>query len=107
VLTTVKAKNIRTLSKNSQVLIPSINTYGEESKVTLEDVQHVNSRPTLSVKQSELLSHYLSRINHGEIDSPDVIAMRKQLESDFGVNYSKFQLADMVINKWKAKRLIP
>jgi len=104
VLTTVAAKNIRILSKNGQVSIPSINTYGEESKVTLEDVQHVNSRPTLSVKQSELLKNYLLRINHGEIDSSEVIAMRTQLENDYGENYSKLKLADMVINKYKAKQ---
>ncbi|NOQ35487.1 MAG: AAA family ATPase [Methylococcaceae bacterium] len=105
VLTTVKAEHIRILSNDNQsVTIPSINTYGEESKVTLEDVLHVSSRPVCSDGKSQRLKEYLQRINQGDIDSSDIIMLRKQLESDFGESYSKLKLADMVINKWQAKR---
>ena len=106
VLTTVKAKHIRILSNDSQsITTPTINTYDEESKVTLEDVLHVSSRPVFSNGKSQRLKEYLQRINHGEIDTPEIISMRKQLENDFELNYSKLKLADMVINKWKAKRV--
>jgi len=102
VLTSVKAQCIRELSADYKVLTPSINTYGEESKVVLEDLMHVSSRPP--TKENELLQNYLKRINHGDIDSSEVAQWRQTLEDAFGSGYSKLKLADMVINKWKAKR---
>jgi len=101
VLTSVKEKCIRELSSDYKVLIPSINTYGEESKVVLEDLMHVSSKPP--TKENELLQNYLKRINHGDIDSSEVVQWRKTLEKAFG---SKLRLADMVISKWKAKQRI-
>jgi predicted ATP-binding protein involved in virulence len=119
VLTTVKSKCIRLLfadynglmSSNigsevakieSKALTPSINTYGEESKIVLEDLMHVNSRP--HTDESDLLQRYLQRINQGHIDSLEVTQWRQTLEQVFGSEYSKLKLADMVISKWKAKR---
>lgn len=102
VLTTVQAKCIRLLSANGDVVTPSINTYGEESKVTLEDIMHVSSRP--HTDETNLLQRYLQHINQGDIDSPEVMQWRQTLEQAFGSEYSKLKLADMVISKWKAKR---
>ncbi len=102
VLTTVKPECIRILSENGEVLTPAINTYGEESKVILEDVMQVSSRP--HTQGADLLGDYLKHINQGDIDSPDVIRWRQELEQVFGSDYSQLKLADMVINKWRAKR---
>lgn len=102
VLTTVKPECIRILSENGEVLTPAINTYGEESKVILEDVMQVSSRP--HTQGADLLGDYLRHINQGDIDSPDVIRWRQELEQVFGSDYSQLKLADMVINKWRAKR---
>lgn len=119
VLTTVKSKCIRLLFANynelmpsnigsevvkveSKALTPSINTYGEESKVMLEDLMHVSSRP--HTDETDLLQRYLQRINQGDIDSLEVKQWRQTLEQSFGSEYSKLKLADMVISKWKAKR---
>lgn len=102
VLTTVKPECIRLLFADGQVLTPSINTYGEESKVVLEDLMHVSSRP--HTDETDLLKRYMQRINQGDIDSLEVTQWRKTLENTFGSEYSKLKLADMVISKWKAKR---
>jgi predicted ATP-binding protein involved in virulence len=102
VLTTVQAKCIRLLSANGDVVTPAINTYGEESKVALEDVMQVSSRP--HTDEADLLQCYLQHINQGDIDSPEVVKWRKILEQAFGSEYSKLKLADMVVSKWKAKR---
>ncbi len=102
VLTTVQAKCIRLLTADCDVLTPSINTYGEESKVVLEDLMHVSSRP--HTDETDLLQRYLQRINQGDIDSSEVTQWRQTLEKTFGSEYSKLKLADMVISKWKAKR---
>jgi len=102
VLTTVKPECIRILSENGEVLTPAINTLGEESKDTLEDIMGTHSRPP--IKEADLLSDYLNHINQGDIDSPDVIRWRQELEQVFGSDYSQLKLADMVINKWRAKR---
>ena len=118
-LTTVKAKRIRLLftdynelmpsdtgsevvKAQSKALTPSISTYGEESKVVLEDLMHVSSRP--HTDETDLLQRYLQRINKGDIDSLEVTQWRQTLEQAFGSEYSKLKLADMVISKWKAKR---
>ena len=85
-----------------KALTPSISTYGEESKVVLEDLMHVSSRP--HTDETDLLQRYLQRINQGDIDSLEVTQWRKTLENTFGSEYSKLKLADMVISKWKAKR---
>lgn len=102
VLTTVQAKCIRLLFANGDVLTPEINPYGEESKVALEDIMQVSSRP--HTDEADLLKNYLQHINQGDIDSPEVIQWRQTLEQAFGSEYSKLKLADMVISKWKAKR---
>lgn len=102
VLTTVQAKCIRLLSAKGDVVTPAINTYGEESKVALEDIMQVNSRP--HTDETDLLQRYLQHINQGDIDSPEVMQWRQTLEQGFGSEYSKLKLADMVISKWKAKR---
>jgi predicted ATP-binding protein involved in virulence len=102
VLTTVKHESIRLLFADGEVLTPSINTYGEESKVMLEDLMHVSSRP--HTDETDLLQRYLQHINQGDIDSLEVKQWRQTLEQSFGSEYSKLKLADMVISKWKAKR---
>jgi len=99
VLTTVHHKCIRILTKNG-VFTASVNTFGEESRTTLEDVMDVNSRPQDFMSQQ--LTNYLERVNRGDIESNDVKSLRTELEKHYGKSYSQLQLADMAINRWLA-----
>ena len=99
VLTTVHHTCIRIL-KDGKIINTDIGTLGEESRTTLEDIMHVDSRP--DDKMSQQLQEYLKRINRGDIYSEEVSSLRVQLEKHYGQNYSQLKLADMAINRWKA-----
>jgi predicted ATP-binding protein involved in virulence len=99
VLTTVPNECIRVLSSDG-VTIPQVQTLGEESRTTLEDVMHVDSRPTDPM--SVLLKQYLEAVNRGDIESADVLAMRKVLVQHYGTGNSQLRLADMAINRHRA-----
>lgn len=99
VLSTVAKDSIRIVSEG-KLLRPSINTLGEESRVILEDLMHVPSRP--KDPMSEKLKAYLEKVNRGDIKSQIVQGMRKQLDEHYGTSHSQLRLADMVIHKWLA-----
>lgn len=99
VLTTVHHKCIRILTKDG-VFNATVNTIGEESRTTLEDVMDVDSRPQSSMSQH--LTDYLKRVNRGDIASDDVQSLRTKLEKHYGKSYSQLRLADMKINQWLA-----
>ena len=99
VLSTVSKDSIRIISEG-KLLQPAINTRGEESKVILEDLMHVPSRPKDAM--SETMKTYLERINRGEINSKVVQDQRKKLEAHYGANHSQLRLADMAIHRWQA-----
>jgi len=99
ILTTVPKESIRIITSDRAVE-PSVHTLGEESRVTLEDVMHVPSRP--KDEYSDLLTQYLKKINRGDIDSTEVLQMRADLEGHYGVDHSQLQLADTRINYWRA-----
>ena len=98
VLTTVSKECIRLIQGND-VYLPAVNSMGEESRTVLEDIMHVPSRP--KTRMSEKLTEYLERVNRGDIESSDVLALRSELEKHYGVS-SQLRLADMMINRWKA-----
>ena len=106
VLSSVKDENIRIIDpKNSKAKIPFTNPYGKQSIVALEDIMDVDARPPKEVVQeTELLENYLRIIHQGDIDNPDLPTMRQTLEAVFGNSYRKLMIADMVINKHKAKK---
>ena len=99
ILTTVHHSCIRLLTSEG-ILKPSVTTLGEESRTTLEDVMHVESRP--KNKKTQQLKEYLERINRGEIDSESIKLLRVELEKYYGQGYSQLQLADLAINRWLA-----
>ena len=101
VLTTVHHQCIRILTKGS-VFNASANTFGEESRTTLEDVMSVDSRPQDLMSQQ--LTNYLERINRGDIESNDISSLRTELEKHYGKDYSQLRLADMAINRHLAIR---
>jgi len=101
VLTTVPKECIRILSAGG-VLNTQISALGEESRVTLEDVMDVGSRPEDSMSQQ--LSEYLERINRGEIDSEEINQLRSKLENNYGEKHSQLRLADMARNRFLAIR---
>jgi hypothetical protein len=82
----------------------------EQSRTLLEDIMDTSSRPeALALKQSasdqppiELLADYLKRVNLGDIESTEVLAIRGKLDKFFGQNNGQLRLADMAINRWKA-----
>lgn len=99
VLSTVAKESIRIISEG-KVVQPAINTRGEESKIILEDLMHVPSRPKDAM--SEKLKTYLERINRGDINSEAIQVQRKELEAHYGPNHSQLRLANMAINRWKS-----
>lgn len=99
VLSTVGKESIRVISEG-RVVQPAINTRGEESKVILEDLMHVPSRPKDAM--SDKLKTYLEQINRGDISSKAIQEQRKELEGHYGSGHSQLRLADMAINRWKA-----
>jgi predicted ATP-binding protein involved in virulence len=99
ILTTVPHNSIRIL-RNGKVYNTAINTLGEESKIALEDIMGVDSRP--QDPMSEKLKKYLEKLNRGETVSTEVLNLRIELDKYYGKSHSKLQLADMVINRWLA-----
>lgn len=99
VLTTVPHNCIRIL-RDGDVYNTTINTFGEESKIALEDIMGVDSRP--QDPMSDKLKSYLEKLNRGDIGTPEVLSLRMDLDKYYGKRHSKLQLADMVINRWFA-----
>lgn len=99
VLTTVHHSCIRILS-TKDILKTSVSTLGEESRTTLEDVMHVDSRP--KDQKAQKLKEYLERINRGNINSDGIKLLRVELEKHYGKSNSQFRLADLTINRWLA-----
>ena len=106
VLSSVSNSNIRTIDPNlKEAIIPNINPYGKQSIVALEDVMYVPSTPPKDVvKEVDLLENYLEIIQEGDINNPKLHEMRTILNKTYGENYSKLLIADMLINKHKAKQ---
>jgi predicted ATP-binding protein involved in virulence len=105
VLTTVSRKNIRMLEERDGQIgaaEPLQDPYARESRVALEDVMSVKSRPP--VKTAKALDDYQALIEQGQIDSPRTLELRRELEREFGASSEELQLADLVIAKWKALR---
>jgi len=105
VLTTVNSKNIRILVEEEGDIVakePFQNAFARESRIALEDIMDVNSRPP--IKMANTLEEYRSLIENGEIESQKTLALRKELEAQFGGHSEELQLADLVIARWKAKR---
>jgi len=105
VLSSVHNSNIRTIDPNlEEAIIPNINPYGKQSIVALEDVMYVSSTPPKDVvKEIEILEKYYEIIQNGDINNPKLKEMREILDKTYGENYSKLLIADMLINKYKAK----
>jgi len=102
ILSTVKKEYIFIL-ENGSMKRPFQNTYGKRSLVALEDLIDSSSMPPKEVvKEVGLLSLYLERVRQGDIDSKKVLELRKQLEEAYGSDYQQLQIADMIINKYKA-----
>uniref|UniRef100_UPI002147E7E0 AAA family ATPase n=1 Tax=Endozoicomonas sp. SESOKO2 TaxID=2828743 RepID=UPI002147E7E0 len=80
VLSTIDKESIRII-REGKVVQPAIDTRGEESKVILEDLMHVPSRPKDTM--SEKLKTYLEHINRGNINSRTTQEQRKELEAHY------------------------
>jgi len=105
VLTTVGRKNIRLLEERDGRIgaaQPLQNPYARESRVALEDVMAVRSRPPVTAARA--VEEYQALVEKGDIDSPRSRELRQELEREFGVNSEELQLADLVIAKWQALR---
>jgi len=57
---------------------------------------------SMVVEEVGLLNIYLEKVRQGDIDSKDVLQLRKRLEEAYGSGYQQLQIADMIINKYKA-----
>ena len=102
ILSTVKKEYIFIL-ENASMKQPFQNPYGKRSIVALEDLMDSSSMPPKKVvEEVGLLNIYLEKIKQGDIDSKEVLELRKQLEEAYGSNYQQLQIADMIINKYKA-----
>lgn len=106
VLSSVKDENIRIINPENEIAKqPYVNPYGKESIVALEDIMNVDARaPKEVVKETELLENYLTIIQQGDIENSDLSTMRKTLNGVYGSGYRKLMIADMMINKHKAKK---
>jgi len=104
VLSSIKNSNIRIIDPiNQEARVPIVNPYGKESVVALEDIMSVSSTPPQEVvNETALLREYLSIIQKGDIDNPDLAKMRQELNSIYGTDYNKLLTADMIINKFRA-----
>ncbi|MDM8566497.1 AAA family ATPase [Candidatus Halobeggiatoa sp. HSG11] len=102
ILSTVKKEYIFIL-ENASVQKPFQNPYGKRSVVALEDLMNTSSMPSETViEEVGLLNEYLERVKDGDIDSKEVLELRKQLEEVYDPDYQQLQIADMIINKHKA-----
>lgn len=106
VLSSIKNNNIRIINpKNDEAIVPTINPYGKQSVVALEDIMNVSSTPPKEVvNEVELLEEYLKIIQNGDIENPNLYSMREKLDIVYGKDYNKLLIADMLINKYKAKK---
>jgi len=101
ILSTVKKEYIFILEKGSMKK-PFQNPYGKRSVVALEDLMDSSSMPPKEVvEEVGLLNIYLEKVRQGDIDSKDVLQLRKRLEEAYGSGYQQLQIADMIINKYK------
>lgn len=105
VLSSIKKDNIRIIKPDqNKAIIPNTNPYGKQSIVALEDIMDVDATPPKEVvEETEILKEYLNIITSGNIDNPKLQDMRTQLDEIYGSNYNKLLIADMIINKFKAK----
>jgi len=101
ILTTVKKENIFILEEGS-ITKPFDTPYAKRSIVALEDLMSTNSRPPLY--EVDLLDRYLDKIHQGDIDSEEVLSIRKKLNKFYGKDYQQLRIADMIINKHIALR---
>ena len=104
VLSSVSNEHIRIIDPTTQKAIkPSVNPYGKQSIVALEDIMNVDSTPPKEVvKETELLKEYLDLIQSGDITNSKLITMREELNRVYGSSYNKLLIADMLINKFKS-----
>jgi predicted ATP-binding protein involved in virulence len=102
ILSTVKKEYIFIL-ENGSMKQPFQNPYGKRSVVALEDLMDSSSMPPKEVvEEVGLLNIYLEKVRQGDINSKEVLQLRKRLEEAYGSNYQQLQIADMIINKYKA-----
>lgn len=103
VLTTVRRDMVRLLESEegkTKSSLPVNDAFGRESRVALEDLMRVNSRPP--VEASRVLEEYRDLIERGQIDSPEALALRRRVEEFFGPGSEELEMADLVIARWKA-----
>jgi len=105
VLSSVKNINIRIIDPiEKEAKVPIVNPYGKQSVVALEDIMNVSSIPPKEVvKEVELLENYLDLVQKGDINYSSLEIMREELNKIYGTDYNKLLIADMIINKFKAK----
>jgi predicted ATP-binding protein involved in virulence len=106
VLSTVKSENIRNLKIRDGKYIAEIPTheiYAQESRVALEDVFDVPSRPPLEVNQQ--LREYLNLLEQKRDATQQANQLRRTLEARLGAGDPQLQLADMLILRNQALRL--
>jgi predicted ATP-binding protein involved in virulence len=106
VLSTVKSENIRNLKIRDGkyiVEIPAHEIYAQESRVALEDVFDVPSRPPLEVNQQ--LQEYLKLLEDKRDETTKANQLRRTLEARLGAGDPQLQLADMLILRNQALRL--
>jgi predicted ATP-binding protein involved in virulence len=106
VLSTVKSENIRNLKIRDGKYIAEIPTheiYAQESRVALEDVFDVPSRPPLEVNQQ--LREYLNLLEQKRDATQQANQLRRTLEDRLGAGDPQLQLADMLILRNQALRL--
>ena len=105
VLSSVNNTNIRIIDPlEKEAITPIINPYGKQSVIALEDIMNVSSRPPKEIiKEVELLENYLELVQKGDINNSSLTIMREELNKIYGTDYNKLLIADMIINKFKAK----
>ena len=105
VLSSVKNINIRIIDPTEkEAKVPIVNPYGKQSVVAQEDIMNVSSIPPKEVvKEVELLENYLDLVQKGDINHSSLEIMREELNKIYGTDYNKLLIADMIINKFKAK----
>lgn len=105
VLTTVRKDCIRIIGLESGapvIRVPVHETFGQESRATLEDILDTSSRPPLDITRK--LQRYLQHIEDGQDELPEVLQLRGELVQTLGAGNSQLQLADMLVARNQAKR---
>jgi predicted ATP-binding protein involved in virulence len=106
VLSTVKSENIRNLKiRDGKYIaeIPAHEVYAQQSRVALEDIFGVPSRPPLEVNQQ--LQEYLNLLEQKRDETQKANQLRRTLEKRLGAGDPQLQLADMLILRNQALRL--